>query len=93
MEGCVKKNQNFEVVLGGENGKGQVKMSSCATKGESTDAHEGGGSSRSSVEGSAMGLERWGSASSQEVAVNPVGEIPPRYSILDLRFRTPTNYN
>jgi len=37
------------------------------TKGESIDAHEGGGSSCSSVEGSVMGLERRGWVSSQRV--------------------------
>ena len=42
-----------------------------STKGESIDAHEGGGSSSSSVEGSVMGLERRGWVSSQQVAANP----------------------
>jgi hypothetical protein len=42
-----------------------------STKGESTDAHEGGGSSCISVEGPVMGLERRGWASSQQAMVNP----------------------
>jgi len=42
-----------------------------STKGESIDAHAGGGSSSSSVEGSVMGLERRGWASSRQAMVNP----------------------
>ena len=41
------------------------------TKGESIDAHEGGGSSRISDEGPVMGLERRGWASSRKKMINP----------------------
>ncbi len=48
------------------------------TKGESIDAHDGGGSSSISDEGPVMGLERRGWASSRQAMVNPakVGEEP-----------------
>ena len=53
------------------------------TKGESINAHEGGGSSCSSVEGSVMGLERRGWASSQQAMVNPAkaGEEPGSFCV------------